>query len=248
MAEETLEQLVKNLGPEIPAYEACNPNKAENTFKQLRDLDYLKKVLINGTDLKSVEMYRSIVEADVDKKMKESGCSKVTSKKFKERYYNKYHYIKYENCHIMYALYGKTSAYTITFMERIVTSRGSLYIIAPNDRDTALIHHHVFERYEERAGVVSNDRLEAIKWLLKEFNHTKTEVLPARPEHGFFLEDTYSFLASGMLLGNVVRGMSFFKTYIPTDMMDKYQDSMHECAWSSITESIKKRKRNAPIV
>lgn len=244
-----LDEYLKNLNnAEVEYYCKCNPDKKDNTFKQLKDFDYLANTFKESRSFSSNHHLKYLVEKDIDQKMKVSGATKITSKSFKEKYWNKYHYIKQDNLHIMYTIYGKQGQYSITFLERIVTSRGSLYAITLSDSEAVLIHHHVLERYEERAGVVSNDRLEAIKWILKEFNHAHTVFGEREFDKGFLFKDVYCVMASGMMLGNLMRGFLFFKTYIPMNMLDKDQDNMHEEAWKEIEKERAKQKRNAPVI
>ncbi len=250
MLEESLEKLLENLEPfEKERYDLCNPNKSDNTYKQLRDLDYVLKVFgrEEGIDVVESHEFRKEVMADVNSKMKASGATKITSVKFKAKYWNKYHYIKKDNCHILYTVYGKGD-FAISAMQRIPTNRGSVYVMFPNNEEAILIHHHVFERYELRAGVANNDRTEAIKWILKELNHAAIKQTTIRSDQGFMFKDIYITVASGLLLGNSIRNISFFKTYISMDMLDSEQDKLHEESWNTVVETIKKQKRSAPIV
>lgn len=251
MSEETLENLLLNLEDfEMNRYKECNPKKSDNTLKQLRDLDFVLKVFgrDKGIDVVERHEYRKQALEDLTQKMKSCGATKLTSVKFKEKYWNKHHYIKKDNCHILYVVFGKGDV-AVSAMQRIPTNRGSVYLMFPNDGDDAiLIHHHVFERYESRSGVVNNDRTEAIKWILKEINHARIDEKPYKPEYGFFFKDAYITLASGLLLGSRIRNVAFFKTYISMNMLDEEQDKYHEESWNSIVNSIKKMKKLVPII
>lgn len=241
------DDILRNLSPlELDEYNKCNPNKKDVTLKQLGDFNYI--VDLKSITLDDTKVIRKLVEDDFEKKLKESGATKITSKNFKAKYWNKYHYIKHENHHIMYAMFGKKCEYVISHLERIITPRGSLYVFEVSDW-LMLIHHHVFERYEERAGVASNDRLEAIKWVLKELVHAEF-VYGDKIEHhrGFFLKDVSVMMASGVMLGNQIRNTIFVKTYVPLDMMNEYQDDVHKETWDRIIKDRNKLKRPAPII
>lgn len=198
---------------------------AEKVFNE--NIFVEKAVKENTSDVKYLFLHH--IKLDIHQRF-EKAPNKIGSKKFIQRFHKSFFTFNVDGIHIAYMLMFRANNHDYATSDFVLipfkSERGLLYFLFRSsghfhESYNIVIHSHVFDRMVNRGPYLN--RTNAIQSFLLAL--IKMQIFPKKFQKGqSFENDTVVVGLNGdAILGNVVNGVNYLKTFITQDMFGSYQ-------------------------